>query len=195
MTQSWSVDEGNPAMSSSPRHPDRRSPYVFDVLELGRRPGALKEVRTTVPAPAELGYDVIAVPQDSDVDLALRMEAVVEGVLVTGTALAEVRGQCSRCLEPIEGDQPFELQELYFYPGNEVEEDESLVVDETVDLEEALRDAVVLELPFSPLCDPDCPGLCPDCGFNLNEDPVHGHTDTVDPRWGKLAQLDLGSDT
>ena len=79
-------------MSSSPRHPDRRSPYVFDVLELGRRPGALKEVRTTVPAPAELGYDVIAVPQDSDVDLALRMEAVVEGVLVTGTATRFAEG-------------------------------------------------------------------------------------------------------
>lgn len=181
-------------MSSSPRHPDRRSPYVLDVLELGRQPGAMKEIRVTAPAPAELGSDVISVPQDSDVDLDLRLEAVVEGVLVTGTALAEVRGECSRCLEPIEGKQSFELQELYFHPGNAVDEDESLVVDEAVDLEEALRDAVVLELPFTPLCDPDCLGLCPDCGFNLNEDPDHGHADKVDPRWGRLAQLDLGSD-
>lgn len=164
------------------------------MLELGRRPGVMKEIQLRVPAPAGLGYDVISVPQDSEVDLDLRLEAVVEGVLVTGTAFAEVSGQCSRCLEPIEGERSFELQELFFHPGKEVDEEESLIVDETIDLEEVLRDAVVLELPFSPLCDPDCPGLCQDCGFNLNEDPDHGHADRVDPRWGKLAGLDLGSD-
>ncbi len=180
-------------MTSSNRHADRRSPYVFDVLELGRRAGAMKEIQVSLPAPADLGSDVIAVPQDSEIDLNLRLEAVVDGVLVTGTAAGSYRGQCARCLDPIEGEETFDLQELYFYPGHEVDEDDNLVVDEAIDVEGALRDAVVLELPFTPLCDPECPGLCQECGFNLNEDPDHGHGDKADPRWGKLAGL-LGTD-
>ncbi|MDO5094176.1 MAG: YceD family protein [Propionibacteriaceae bacterium] len=179
-------------MNSVHHHPDRRSPYVFDVQELGRRPGALKEVKVAVPAPPDLGYDMIAVPQGSEVDLDLKFEAVVEGVLVTGSVLAEVRGECARCLDAIEGEQAFDVQELYFYPGNEVDEDESLVVDEVIDLEEALRDAVVLELPFTPLCEPDCLGLCQECGVNLNRNPDHGHAERVDPRWEKLVGLEFG---
>ncbi len=180
-------------MNSVHHHLDRRSPYVFDIMELGRRPGAMKEVVETVPAPADLGYDVIAVPQGSDVDLNLKFEAVIEGVLVTGTAVAEVRGECARCLEAMEDEQSFDLQELYFYPGNEVDEEESLVIDDAIDLEEALRDAVVLDLPFTPLCDPDCLGLCQECGFNLNDDPDHGHEVQVDARWEKLKGLNTGS--
>lgn len=176
------------------RHPDRRSPLVFDIHELSRRAGTMREVKRTVPAPADLGLELIRVPEGSDVDLDLRMEAVVEGVLVTGTATAQLRGECSRCLSQLDEDASFTLQELYFYLGNEVDEDESLIIDETIDLEEPLRDAVVLELPFTPLCDEDCPGLCPTCGFNLNDDPAHGHEAVVDPRWEKLAALDVNQD-
>ena len=186
--------KGMAAMNSVHHHLDRRRPYVFDVLERGRRPGAMKEIQTSVPAPVDLGYEVIAVPQDSEVGLDLKLEAVVEGVLATGTVHAEIRGECARCLSQIEDEKSFELQELYFYPGNEVDEEESLVIDDAIDLEEALRDAVVLELPFTPLCDPDCLGLCQECGFNLNNDPGHGHDEKVDPRWEKLAGLDLRSD-
>ena len=181
-------------MNSVHHHVDRRSPYVFDVLELGRRPGAMKEIQVDVPAPVDLGYDVISVPQGSEVGLDLKLEAVIEGVLVTGTAHAQVRGECARCLSPIEDEKSFELQELYFYPGNEVDEDDSVVVDDAIDLEEALRDAVVLELPFTPLCDPNCLGLCQECGCSLNDDPDHGHEAKVDPRWEKLAGFDLGGE-
>ena len=154
----------------------------------------MKEIQVDVPVPVDLGYDVISVPQGSGVDLDLKLEAVVEGVLVTGTARAQVCGECARCLSPIEDEKSVGLQELYFYPGNEVDEDESVVVDDTIDLEEALRDAVVLELPFTPLCDPDCLGLCQECGFDLNDDPDHGHEAKVDPRWEKLAGFDLGGE-
>ena len=180
------------AMNSVHHHPDRRSPYVYDVRDLERRPGALKEVKVDVPAPGDLGYEMISVPQGSSVGLNLKFEAVVEGVLVTGTATAEIRGECARCLDAIEDRQVFELQELYFHPGNEVDEEESLVVDEAIDLEEALRDAVVLELPFTPLCEPDCLGLCQECGFRLNDDPGHEHAAKVDPRWEKLMGLNVG---
>lgn len=181
-------------MTPDHRHPNRRSPLVLDIHELSRRAGTMREVSLTVPAPADLGLEVIGVPQDSDVELDLRLEAVVEGVLVTGTANAQLRGTCSRCLAELDEDASFTLQELFFYPGHEVEEEDSLIVDETVDLEEALRDAVVLELPFTPLCSDDCLGLCPTCGFNLNDDPDHGHEAVVDPRWEKLAALDVNAD-
>ena len=63
--------------------------------------------------------------------------------------------------------------------------------DDLVDLEPALRDTVVPALPFQPLCRPDCPGLCSECGARLADDPDHSH-ETLDPRWNALSGL-LGS--
>ena len=176
-------------MSPTHAQPDRRSPLVFEVHELGRRAGAMKRIDATVPAPAELVVGVIGVPEGSDIELELTLQSVTEGVLVTGMATAQLRGQCSRCLTGIEGTDFFDIQELYFYPGNEVDEEESVVEDDTIDLEEALRDAVVLELPFTPLCEDDCLGLCPECGAALNDDPEHTHGQQIDPRWEKLTAL------
>lgn len=154
----------------------------------------MREIRRTVPAPADLGLDLIKVPEGSDLRLDLRAEAVGEGVLVSGSVAASLVGECSRCLNSIEEEQSFDVQELFFHPGRDVEEGESLIEDDLIDLEELVRYAVVLELPFTPLCEPDCPGLCPECGFNLNDDPAHTHGDAVDPRWGKLAGLGLEAD-
>lgn len=173
------------------RQHDRRSPYVIELQELQRRPGTMRTLERTIAAPADLGLEVIGVPEGSDIDLDLRLEAVVEGVLVTGSAAVQLHGECSRCLAEINEPDSFDLQELFFYPGHEVEEDEPQIVDEAIDIEEALRDAVVLELPFTPLCMEDCLGLCPDCGFNRNDDPDHAHAEKVDPRWEKLAGLDV----
>lgn len=178
-------------MTPMDRLPDRHSPLVFDTRELSRRAGTMREVERTVPAPADLGLEVIFVPENSDIDLDLRLEAVVEGVLVTGTATVQLQGECARCLTEIESEMSFDLQELFFHPGREVDEEERLVVDETVDLEGPLRDAVVLELPFTPLCRRKCRGLCPECGANLNDDPKHEHDLAVDPRWSKLVGLDI----
>ena len=151
----------------------------------------MREVERTVPAPADLGLAVISVPEGSDIDLDLRLESVVEGVLVTGTATVQLQGECARCLTDIEDDMSFELQELFFHPGREMVEDERLIHDESVDLEGPLRDAVVLELPFMPLCRDDCRGLCPECGADLNDNPDHEHELDVDPRWSKLVDLDV----
>ena len=181
-------------MTPENRHPDRRNPLVLDIQVLGRRAGTMRTHTTMVPAPADLGVDMIGVPEGSDLALDLRLEAVVEGVLVSGTVAAQLRGECARCLTKLADEAEFDLQELYFYPGNEVSEEESLVIDETIDLDEALRDAVVLDLPFTPLCREDCLGLCPVCGFNLNDDPTHGHEAATDPRWSQLQSLDLDRD-
>ena len=174
---------------------DPRAPLVLDTRELGRRPGSQRQVSPTVPAPAELGIEVLCVPEGAPVELDLRLEAVMEGVLVTGTARAVLSGECVRCLEPLTEEIEVDLQELYCYDDlrdrESLEEDDevSMLEDDLLDLEPLLRDAVVLALPFQPLCREDCPGLCTECGARLADDPDHGHDAPVDPRWSALTGL------
>ena len=166
---------------------------MLDTRELGRRPGSQREVSRSVPAPADLGIEVLGVPQGSPVEIDLRTEAVMEGVLVTGTAKAVLEGECARCLEPISDEIEVRFQELCVYPDQSVDPDEELEVsklrDDLVDLEPLLRDAVVLALPFQPLCQDDCPGLCPECGARLADEPDHRHDAPGDPRWAALGAL------
>jgi len=172
---------------------DPRAPLVLDTRELGRRPGSQRQVTRTVPAPSDLGIEVLRVPEGSPVELDLRLEAVMEGVLVTGTASAELAGECARCLEPISDEFEGRFQELFVYDdqGYSSEEDDgvSMLEGDLVDLEPLLRDAVVLALPFQPLCEDDCPGLCTECGARLADDPDHAHDAAIDPRWAGLAEL------
>lgn len=172
---------------------DPRAPLVLDTRELGRRPGSQALKSFSAPAPADLGIEVLGVPEGSPVDLEVRLEAVVEGVLVTGSARAELTGECVRCLEPLDEEIEIGFQDLFVYDDKDTDADED---DETrrlegdlVDLEPLLRDAVVLALPFQPLCQDDCPGLCPECGARLADDPAHTHDAPVDPRWAALGAL------
>ncbi len=172
----------------SRRLPDHRSGLVLETHELGRRAGTVKQIARVAQAPEGIGIAMIGVPPDSAINLDVTLEAVVEGVLVTGTAEVSLGGQCARCLEQIADSTAVDLQELYLYPGKELDDDEaSRIEDESIDLEPLLRDAVVLDLPFTPLCRPDCAGLCPTCGANLNRDPEHGHAEAIDSRWAGLA--------
>jgi uncharacterized protein len=178
---------------------DPRNPLVIDVRKLPRTPGSMVTVTRDAPAPAGLGVAMARVPEGSPIDLDLRLESVLEGVLVSGSADLLVSAECSRCLEPVEWQQELDLTELFRYPSTDargavvVEEDESddplpELKDDLIDLEPTLRDAVVLDLPLAPLCREDCPGLCPQCGVRLEEDPQHAH-DTTDPRWAALGAL------
>ena len=175
---------------------DPRSPFVFDTHDFGRRAGAMKEHSRQAPAPTDFGSDVIGVPSGDPVVLELRLEEVGEGVLVTGTATAQLRGVCGRCLAEIHDELVIDLQELFVHPDQGVEDDDTSRLDgELLDLEPLLRDQVVLDLPFQPLCREDCQGLCPDCGANLNDSPDHGHEQPVDARWAALAQLQTSDPT
>lgn len=169
---------------------------MLDTHDLGRRPGAQHESNRTVPAPADLGIEVLGVPEGAPIEFDLRLDAVVEGVLLTADVFAPLEGECVRCLEALNDDLEVSFQELYLYDDNrdaaDVEEDDeqvSLLVGELLDFETVLRDAVVLALPLQPLCSEDCPGLCIECGFRLADDPDHGHDAPIDPRWAGLADL------
>jgi DUF177 domain-containing protein len=171
---------------------DPRSPLVLDTRELGRRPGTMRKVHRTIAAPAGLGTDVIGVPEGSDLELDLRLEAVMEGILVSGTVRGRTVGECVRCLEEVEDEVEADVQELYVYPGRtpDGEEEDELreLQDDLIDLEPVLYDSLVPALPFQPVCRDDCPGLCSECGARLADDPAHTH-ETADPRWAELQKL------
>ena len=151
------------------------------------------ELHETVPSPSRIGLDLIAIERGADLTLDLRLESVSEGVLVTGTVYAPTRGECSRCLTEVTGDVEISLTELFAYPDSATEstteEDEvGHVIDQTIDLEQSIVDAVGLALPFAPVCSDDCPGLCPQRGVSLSAEPDHQH-DVIDPRFAKLAGM------
>ncbi len=186
--------------SSTAQHAST-SPLTLSVTRLGRRPGSMFEMHQTVPSPARIGVELVAIQPGAPLELYLRVESVSEGVLVTGTVRAPTTGECARCLSPVASDVEVHLTELFAYPDSiteaTTEEDEvGRVVDNTVNIEQPIVDAVGLELPFAPLCGPDCPGLCPDCGVQLaTAEPGHHH-EQIDPRWAKLAGIlaDSGSE-
>jgi uncharacterized protein len=195
--QAGQVSKGSRPASA---HARGSGDFVFDMRVLGKRPGEFRDERRTATAPDGLGSGLVLVPAGADVALDLRFEAVSEGVLVTGSAVAPLTGECARCLEPLASTIEVSFQELYRYlpdPGEDKDDGEERFLDgDHLDLEPAFRDAVVLALPLSPLCRDDCPGLCAECGAPLADvGPDHGHGDKVDPRWGLLAKLDLKDTT
>lgn len=177
---------------------DQRSLLVIDITRLGRRPGSLRTLHETVPAPERIGLSLIGIPEGAPLTLDLQLQSVSEGVLVTGTVSAPTTGECARCLGPLSGDVSIDVTELFAYPGSDTEatteEDEvGHVVSgnqgDSIDLTQTIVDAVGLTLPFSPLCREDCEGLCPECGVVLADaGPDHQH-DVIDPRWAKLSKL------
>lgn len=194
-------------MSSSPRehhqhhgarHSTPRTSFFLDTRELERRPGQMRRYHVEAVAPVDLGTAVLAVPEAAQVVIDLRLESVAEGIVATGTAIAPVAGECVRCLDEIAYDASVEFQELYVYPESDAEDDEAFRLTndgDDLDLEPAVRDALVLALPFQPRCRPDCPGLCTTCGARLADDPNHTHDDQIDPRWAGLLELDEQPDS
>jgi uncharacterized protein len=191
-------------MPSKHINPSRNS-LVFDLRSLSRQAGSSRAETRIALAPADVRLELVGVPEGSDVELNLKFEAVTEGVLVSGSASAQVTGECARCLGPVSDTVTVSLLELYRYhedprrtSKHKKTEDEESADDEEdrfldgdlLDLEPAFRDAVVLALPMSPLCREDCPGLCVQCGLPLADaGPGHTHDDRPDPRWAGLAEL------
>jgi uncharacterized protein len=155
------------------------------------------ELSRTVTLPDDLGTDVISITAGDPVEVEVRLESVVEGVLVTGSVSGTATGACVRCLDPVSQEVDGTFQELFVYAerhahhhevGDEDADEEQRIEDGLIDLEPLLRDTVVPALPFQPVCRPDCPGLCSECGKPLAEDPDHQH-DLIDPRWAALSAM------
>lgn len=126
--------------------------------------------------------------------LDVQLDSVVEGVLVRGDVVFPHELACARCLEPVVDELEVDVAELFRPQGHEDAEAGYEIIDAAIDLEPLLRDTVLMALPVRVLCRDDCAGLCVTCGANLNEqDCGHRRTEPVDPRWAKLAEIELPS--
>ena len=186
-----------------------KNPFLFNCHDLPRRAGEMREYELTIDEHEPLGVPLVMIPNDGEIYIDLRIEAVDQGVLASGTASGEALGECTRCLDPVSFFVEEEFQELFYYEadtrhkpksgqkpahrGEEIvveggeEEEIRMMQGDLIDLEGVIRDALILNLPINPLCDIECLGLCPDCGLkwaDLPEDHAH---QSADIRWAGLS--------
>jgi uncharacterized protein len=163
---------------------------TVDLRTLRVRSGEqFRDERTIALEPFELGGQrYLPVPREVPAELTITRAS-------TGTVFelrfdARLHGPCFRCLEDAVLDVHVEAREYQAEsPGDDEELRTAYLEDNRLDLFAWARDAVALELPDKILCRPDCAGLCPVCGKNLNDEP-HDHGDPEpDSRWAALAEL------
>lgn len=173
---------------------DPKAPLVADTRTMSRAPGTTKEWSADIDVTDKLGLDMIAIPAGSQLSVRARLTSVSEGILVTGTVSAPVEGECARCLTAMEDAIEVEVSELYAFEDSTTAEtteaDEVMRVQgDLLDLEPLVRDGLVFAMPTTPLCRPDCRGLCAQCGERLDDLPAdHGH-EIIDPRWAALKKF------
>jgi uncharacterized protein len=177
--------------------------YKLNTYELPRRAGEMKEYELDIEVPEKVGVELIAVPVGGVIEVDARLESVTEGVLLSAEIYAVAKGECGRCLEPVEIIIEKRVQELYLYEkkierkkraaivdGFEID-DELLMAGDIMDLQTPIRDAIVLSLPGNPLCSDDCQGLCQECGGKWAELPQDHAHEVIDARWAGLAALNI----
>jgi len=174
-----------------------RSDRVVSVADLVGRPGVSRTLSMTVEPPKDLEQPVLRM--DAPVQIEGVLESVVDGILFRGTATTTIQTNCSRCLADLEMVMEAEVIELFRDPA-EVDPDDELeagyeIQDTQIDLDVMVRDALAPALPYSPVCDEDCRGLCPTCGINRNEGSCTCTDITTDDRWAALEALRLPSDS
>jgi uncharacterized protein len=161
---------------------------TIDVRDLIGSPGANREA--TFSGTLEgLGTELAGVAEDDPIAGELLLESLSEGILVSGRLRGTVRCRCARCLK--EFDEAFDVQvrELFVLEPDPDGDEYPLDPEGALDPEQMVRDAVGVELPFSPLHDPTCLGLCTRCGGDLNEGACTCTEPEIDPRWADLSAL------
>jgi len=149
--------------------------------------GEIDDIDENNPGPVHLGGTALLV-------------RTPRGVLVTGHAETTLVLACRRCLEPARTDVAIDFDEEFIatvdvetgtsLPLTEDDDQASLIDDQHIlDLTEVLRQYIVIESTGSGLCQPDCKGLCPVCGSNLNLDMCQCDRTVIDPRWAALSKL------
>ncbi|WP_029089959.1 YceD family protein [Brevibacterium album] len=164
----------------------RSSEFILDTRKLGlsAAPGKWEDVSLEVRAPEDLRIEVIGVPEGSPMRLDLRLESVVEGIYVSGTVHATAKGEDARTLEDVEIPVEVSIEELFAYQADPQDEETYVMEDDMLDLEPAVRDAVVMSLPFRPLKDDDEGEFSYTLGEDITEDEPE-----EDPRWAALKSV------
>ncbi|MFN8035685.1 MAG: DUF177 domain-containing protein [Acidimicrobiia bacterium] len=160
----------------------------INVADLLHQPGARRSVRleTTLP---DFAGSAARLDTGDPVTVDVVFEHVADGIVVHGDVRGTWRASCSRCLREL--TQPFGVVVRELYERKPLEGETYLLADDVVDLEPALRDAILPELPTAPLCRDDCLGICGRCGADRNETRCDCAVSEPDPRWAALAELEL----
>jgi uncharacterized protein len=117
------------------------------------------------------------------------LESLEEGILASGRLRGALSLRCARCLKEFEQGFSVELRELFVPFPHEDSDEYPLDPEGFLDPHQMMRDAIGVELPFAPVCRPDCRGLCARCGGDLNLDECTCTEPEFDPRWGGLGAL------
>lgn len=160
---------------------------LINVAELQREPGGTKQVLDEVDAAdVDAAHPSISGPVAVDVTL----ESTVGDLLLHGMVAVPWLGVCRRCLEPLARTLVVEVEEQYSEDPAHVRSGEaSPLVRGQIDLRDLVRDEVLLAVAAEQVCRPDCAGLCPTCGQNLNDAPCGCADEPVDDRWSALDAL------
>ena len=161
-------------------------PFVVLVADILQRPTARRHEYLAGPT-AEMVVAETVVHDQGRLAVDVILESVGKGILATGTAAADWRSTCRRCLQPVEGRLEAAFQEE-FVP-DAVDGETYPLLHDCVDLEVVAREAILLDLPLAPLCREDCAGLCTTCGADLNDGSCACASMARDPRWAALDVL------
>lgn len=162
------------------------SPLIVNISELLRRPGTKRDMVLVVPA-SLFAFEDLRVVNESMVDVKLHLESLTDAIVVRGELGAHWQLQCRRCLRPVADASMASVDELYQrIPDNP---DAYPLVGEQLDLQPMVRELVLLSLPEAPLCSAECPGLCSQCGADLQSNPCACGVQKVDERWAVLDAL------
>lgn len=139
----------------------------------------------------ELDLPRVRIAEDVELEYlrgVLRLSRNSRGIWVQGELHTQLTVECARCLTPFNYPVKLVLEELYSAPAST---DTAYSVDDAgnLDLTPLLREEAILAVPIGALCRPDCAGLCPECGQNLNEGQCSCTHDVSDPRLAILAQF------
>jgi uncharacterized protein len=189
-----------------------RSVFLFNTHDLPHRAGEMREYELDLKILEPLGIDLLSVKLGEVIEVDLQIQAVDEGVLATARVVATASGECIRCLKPISWPIDESFTELYYYEerANKYvnqkstkskgsrqdkidlnEEDLSFMIGDDIDLEPAIRDAIILNMEVNPLCQEDCPGIEQAQGENwafLSADQTQAPHDA---RWSALKDFPL----
>jgi len=152
-------------------------------------------INQTVGASRDFTFDVPDIYLEPDLDLGnlngtARVSRTAQGLLVQVKMHATLHTECVRCLTEFEQALAIDFTELYAFSRKSTT-DSDLILPENahINLAPLVREYMLLDIPIKPLCTPDCKGLCPTCGENLNEIQCGHQPETIDPRLAVLKSL------
>ncbi len=161
-------------------------PFKIDISTLRGRLGEDIDLKIEENLEIEGGLGEFKIQGPTKVQV--RVENLGEDILATGSAEIKINLDCTRCLKTYELKIVAELSQVYTDDPSE-DQDEMGIIKEKIDLQPAIEEAILLEFPFSRVCDPNCLGICQVCGQDLNQKKCDCKKEDFDLRLTKLLEF------